>query len=47
MRVYQFLKFYNTEMFNLYWNISDIMKIQSGDERACYGDAVLLKNHKD
>ena len=34
----------NTEMLNLYWNIgASIMKIQDGDERASYGDAVLQK----
>lgn len=34
----------NTEMLNLYWNIGKIiMKIQQGDERASYGDAVLDK----
>lgn len=34
----------NTEMLNLYWNIGKIiMKIQEGDERASYGNAVLDK----
>ena len=34
----------NTEMLNLYWSIgASIMKIQDGDERASYGDAVLQK----
>jgi len=34
----------NTEMLNLYWNIgSAIMKIQQGEERASYGDAILEK----
>ena len=34
----------NTAMLNLYWNIGKIiMKIQQGDERASYGDAVLEK----
>ena len=33
----------NTEMLNLYWNIGKIiMEIQQGDERAPYGDAVLV-----
>ena len=34
----------NTEMLKLYWNIGkSIMKIQQGEERASYGDAVLEK----
>ena len=34
----------NTEMLNLYWNIgAAIMKIQKGDERASYGNAILDK----
>ena len=40
-RVYQTV---NTEMLHLYWNIgASIMKIQQGDERASYGDAILDK----
>ena len=40
-KVYQTV---NTEMLNLYWSIGKaIMKIQQGDERASYGDAVLDK----
>ena len=40
-KVYQTV---NTEMLNLYWNIGKlIMKIQNGDERANYGDAVIDK----
>jgi len=40
-RVYQTV---NTEMLYLYWNIgASIMKIQQGDERASYGDAILDK----
>ena len=40
-KVYQTV---NTEMLNLYWNIGKaIMKIQQGDERASYGDAILDK----
>ena len=40
-KVYQTV---NTEMLSLYWNIGKaIMKIQQGDERASYGDAVLEK----
>jgi len=37
----------NTEMLNLYWNIGRIiMEIQHGDERASYGDAILVKLSK-
>ena len=40
-KVYQTV---NTEMLNLYWNIGkSIMEIQQGDERASYGDSVLVK----
>lgn len=43
-KVYQTV---NTEMLNLYWNIGKmIMEIQHGDERASYGDTVLLKLSK-
>lgn len=34
----------NIEMLNLYWNIGKIiMEIQQGNERAAYGDTVLVK----
>ncbi len=34
----------NMEMLNPYWNIgAAIMKIQKGDERASYGNAILDK----
>ncbi len=43
-KVYQTV---NTEMLSLYWNIGKIiMKIQQGNERASYGDAVLEKLSK-